>query len=219
MSSPENYNEMLSKLGKMTFLTTLVFLIGLRLLDIIPKIEVDDALIPPVKDYKELIEWLLSFGAIPLVGAFLAWMLSTLFEVHNKISKITRLRYVWDRYFIVAPMLSRKGISGQLSQKRVRDIMVGLYYPEVKNIDQHYVHIFWRYALQFWIIFEHFLVVLLTTLILFITDSTIPTSDLVWYSLVVFIIGFIHWYFVVTPKSKDQADQISGSAIRRFMKN
>lgn len=218
MASPENYNQMLSKLGRCTFLTTLFFLIGLRVLDIIPKIEIDEQLIPPAKDYKELIEWFLSFGAIPLFGAVIAWVMSSLFEVHNKLSKVILLRYMWERYFIVLPMLKRIGISGQLSKKRVKEIMNGLYYPQVKEIDQHYVHIFWRYALQFWVIFEHLLVVLITVVILFYINNELPYNELLWYLLGVFVLALLHWLFVVTKKSKDQADQILEKSIRDFMK-
>lgn len=133
----------------------------------IPKIEVDDALIPPIKDHRGLTEWCLSFGAIPRVGAGLAWVLSTFFEVHNKLSKLFLVRFAWDKYFIVKPMLERAEVDDQLTRRPVKQIMAELYYPEVKNIDQHYVHVLWRYTLQFWILFEHFLVVTVTALVRF----------------------------------------------------
>jgi len=218
MASPENYNQMLSKLAKWTFFTTLCFLIALRYFELVPKIEVDSSLVPPIKDHQELIEWCLSFGAIPLLGAGIAWLFSSIFEVHNKLSKLFLLRYLWDRFFIVVPMLERTEINQRLSQGRVKEIMAGLYYPEVKNIDQHYVHIFWRYALQFWIIFEHFWVVLVTTIALGIINRSVPDSGLFIYLGVVFLIGTAHWLFVVTNKSRDQADQIPGTAIRLFFK-
>ncbi|MBJ7554352.1 hypothetical protein [Marinomonas spartinae] len=218
MPSPENYNQMLSKLGKWTFLCTLVFLIALRFFELVPKVEIDRSLAPPIKDYKELIEWLFSFGAIPLIGAVIAWLCSSIFEVHNKLSKIILLRYLWDRLFIVAPMLKRTGLSQKLNRARVKEIMNGLYYPEVKNIDQHYVHIFWRYALQFWIVFEHFLVVLITVITLWAVNRSIPDKGLLIYLALVFFIAVVHWLFVVTNKSKDQSDQISSQTIRSFFR-
>lgn len=216
MAAPENYNQMLSKLGRWTFLTTLCFLIALRYFELVPKIEVDSSLVPPIKDHQELIEWCLSFGAIPLFGAFIAWLCSSIFEVHNKLSKVILLRYLWDRFFIVKPMLKRTGISQKLNRSRVKEIMAGLYYPEVKNIDQHYVHVFWRYALQFWVIIEHLLVILITTIALWVANQSMPHSGLFIYLGVVFLIAILHWSFVVTNKSKDQADQIPGPSIRSF---
>lgn len=216
MAAPENYNQMLSKLGRWTFLTTLCFLIALRYFELVPKIEVDSSLVPPIKDHQQLIEWCLSFGAIPLFGAVIAWLCSSIFEVHNKLSKVILLRYLWDRFFIVKPMLKRTGISQKLNRSRVKEIMAGLYYPEVKNIDQHYVHVFWRYALQFWVIFEHLLVVLITTIALWVVNQSMPHSGLLIYLGVVFLVAILHWSFVVTNKSKDQADQIPGPSIRSF---
>lgn len=218
MASAENYNQMLTKLGRWTFFTTLCFLIALRISELIPKIEVDSSLIPPIKDHQKLIEWFLSFGAIPLFGAFAAWLLSSIFELHNKLSKLIFLRYLWDRCFIVKPMLKRAGINHELNRGRVKDIMAGLYYPEVKNIDQHYVQIFWRYALQFWIIFEHLLVVLVTTIALWIFKQSLPHSGLLIYLGVLFLVAMTHWLFVATNKSKDQADQIPVPSIRSFFK-
>lgn len=218
MASPENYNQMLSKLGKWTFLTTLIFLISLRFFGLIPKIEVNNALVPPIKDYQQLLEWCLSFGAIPLMGAGVAWLLSSFFEVHNKLSKLIQLRYVWDKFFIVRPMLRKVDLEEQLTRKRVKEIMERLYYPEVKNIDQHYVHIFWRYALQFWIAFEHLLVVLAAVSTLYFLNDSLPHYGLFLYLGVVFLVVITHWLFVVTNKSKDQADQIPEKAIRSFMR-
>lgn len=219
MASPENYNQLLSKLGKWTFFTTLIFLIALRYLDLVPKIEVDSSLIPPLNDYHELIEWCLSFGVVPLFGAGISWLFSSIFEVHNKLSKLILLRYLWEKLFIVAPMLERAGVNKRLNQRLVNEVMVGLYYPEVKNIDQHYVHIFWRYSLQFWVIFEHFWVVLVTIVALGVFDGAIPDKRLFIYLGAVFVVGAVHWLFVVTKKSRDQADQIPGSAIRLFFKS
>lgn len=218
MASPENYNQMLSKLGKWTFFTTLFFLIALRFFELVPKIEVDEELIPPIKDRQQLIEWCLSFGAIPFLGAGVAWLLSSLFEVHNKLSKILLLRFLWDKLFIVRPMLKKVGVNQNLNRGRVKEIMAGLYYPEVKKIDQHYVHIFWRYALQFWVLFEHLLVVMATVIILWIISGSLPHGGLILYFLAVFFVATLHWLFVVSNKSQDQADQIPDHKIRSFLR-
>lgn len=218
MPSPENYNQMLSKLGKWTFLCTLFFLVALRFFELVPKVEIDSSLAPPIKDSKELIEWLFSFGAIPLIGAVIAWLCSSTFEAHNKLSKIILLRYLWDRLFIVSPMLKRTELIQELNRTRVKEIMNGLYYPQIKNIDQHYVHIFWRYALQFWVIFEHLLVVLITAITLWIVNRSIPDKGLLIYLALVFFVAVTHWLFVVTNKSKDQSDQIPSQAILSFFR-
>lgn len=218
MASPENYNQMLSKLGKWTFFTTLAFLIGLRFFELVPRIEVNEELIPPIKDHQQLIEWCLSFGAIPLLGAGVAWLLSSLFEIHNKLSKIILIRFVWDKLFIVRPMLKKVGMYQKLNRSKVKEIMAGLYYPEVKNIDQHYVHVFWRYALQFWVLFEHLLVVIATVITLWIIAGSLPHNGLLVYLLAVFFVTALHWFFVVTNKSQDQAEQIPDHKIRSFLR-
>lgn len=216
MASPENYNQMLSNLGWSTLFTTFLFLVYLKFVDIIPKIEINHDLVPTIQGYNELIEWCLSFGAIPIVGAGIAWLLSSYFEVHNKLSKLILLRYIWDKYFIILPMLKRVGLEENLSRKRVKEIMEGLYYPEVKKIDQHYVHVFWRYALFFWILFEHFWVVLMTTLLIYFFYNSLFKLLLIKYLVFVFTLATVNWLFVVSGKSKNQADQIPEEAIILF---
>lgn len=218
MASVENYDQMLSKLGKHTFFTTLIFLIFLRFLNIIPKIEINNELVPPIKDYKELVEWFLSFGALPFLGAGIAWLLSSFFGMHNIASEVMGLKYIWNKYFIIRPMITRADLEEKLSRKRVKEIMVGLYYPEVKKIDQHYVHIFWRYALRFWTLFEHFLVVLGTTLVISFFNETLPLL-LFLYLGIIFFITTTHWLFVVKNKSTDQANQIPVNNIKLFMES
>ena len=139
IKSATTYNEMLGKLNKATFFSTLFFLIALRYLDFIPLIKVDQSLIPPLKDYKEIIEWSISFGIVPLFGAIIAWFLSHTFEVHNLLSRVLFLRHVWDKYFIVRTMLNRSYSKRSLKELNISEAMNELYYPEVKNIDQHYV--------------------------------------------------------------------------------
>lgn len=221
MNPPKNYNEMLSHLGKLTFLTTLIFLIVLKMFDVIPMIEVDKSQFPDTKESPFIVavifDYVLSFGAFPIIGSACVWLLSSLFELHNKLSKLLLIRYVWEKYFIVRPMLKRVGANTKVNRTDVKKIMRGLYYPKIKEIDEHYIHVFWRYALQFWVIFEHFFVVSVTLIILpFWADKSLP-SILIYYWIFIGTVMCLHWLFVVTPKSKDQADQIPEKDIRSFM--
>ncbi|WP_158774460.1 hypothetical protein [Cobetia sp. L2A1] len=211
-----SYTEMLGKLCKWTFVTTLLYLIILQYNGFLPYIEIDDALIPPLEGYRDLIEWIVSFGMMPLLGALMAFFLSTFFEAHDKIAKAIKLRYLWEKDFIVKPMLDRVGSDLPLNQKRVREIMAGLYYPEVKNIDPHHVHVFWRYALLFWVLFEHLCVVIISLLpIIILTDKS--AYLIMSYAIIVFILSAAHWYFVVVKKSKAQARQIPEAIIITYL--
>lgn len=214
MKPLQNYNELLSRLGKATGGTTLVFLVALSYNGVIPQIPVPEELVPPVKGLEDIISWALKFGALPIVGAAIAWFLSASFEVHNSISKTIGLRHVWEKYFIVQPMLRRVGSDEKPSRERTKDLMVYLFYPEVKKIDQHYVQTFWRYAFYFWVMFEHFWVVLITILLIGFIGWETPNSSLFIYLGVVFITSALQWFFVVVKKSKAQAGQISEQAIR-----
>ena len=215
MAAPQNYNELLSELGKRTAFTTLVFLIALRYFELIPKITMDSTLIPPIKDHQELVNWVVSFGLIPIAGAVLAWLLSSVFEVHNQLSKFIQLRYFWDKTYIAAPLLKRAGKQQMLNRKEVRNILSELYYKEVKEIDQHYVHIFWRYALHFWVLFEHLLVSIIATAVIWIGSRQCP-YELLIYTGVVFAAAAIHWRFVTVKKSIDQVAQIPEEKVRSY---
>lgn len=116
-------------------------------------------------------------------------------------------------------MLKKVGMYQKINRSKVKEIMSGLYYPEVKNIDQHYVHVFWRYALQFWVLFEHLLVVMATVIILWIINGSLPHGGLLLYLLVVFFVAAFHWFSVVTNKSQDQANQIPEHKIRSFLRS
>lgn len=219
-NSPKNYNELLPKLNRSTFLTTFLFFILLRLFNIVPFVGIANNLIPPLKDYKELIQWLLSFGVIPLVAAFIALFLSNAFEIHNKVAKLLRIRYLWDKYFIVKPLTIRAKTEPKLTPSRVKQIMNELYYPQVKKIDQHYVELFWRYALPFWVIFEHAIIVFVTAVILTLTNFGNARVWLLWaYLLCVASIAALQLVFVTAQKSTDQANQISEAAVSDFFQN
>jgi len=216
--SPNNYNEMLEGLNKGTFFTTLIFFIALRFFEIIPKIIIPETLVPPLKDQKELIDWVVSFGAIPLTAALLANFLSSFFEIHNKISKLLGIRYIWDKFFIINPLLKSAKIIKKLNRTEIKLAMSKFYYPEIKKIDQHYVQLFWRYAMFFWVFFEHIFVVLVTTSTLELIYSDKSFTALWQYLLILSIITFTQWYFVTVQKSKDQARQISVKAIKKYFK-
>ena len=216
IKSPTNYNEMLGRLNTLTFITTLVFFVGLRYFNLIPLIDVDKSLIPPLKEYKELIEWILSFGGVPFFAAAMAYFLSHSFEIHNIISKALLIRYFWDKFFIVKPMLDRSGSDININDVDIEDAMNKLYYPEVKNIDQHYVHLFWRYALRFWVLFEHTIVVLTTAVILKVLIPDNDYTKLYYYGIVITIVTFLQLFMVTVQKSKAQANQVDIQAINNY---
>lgn len=218
IKSPSNYNEMLEGLNKGTFFTTLIFFFALRYVEIIPKIIIPESLIPPVKDYKELMDWAVSFGAIPLVAALLATFLSSFFEIHNKISTLLGTRYIWDKFFIITPMLKSANINKQLNRAEIKLAMNKLYYPEAKKIDQHYVQLFWRYAMLFWIFFEHIFVVLTTICALEFIDRDKSFTGLWLYLAALSVVTLAQWYFVTVKKSIDQANQIPVKAIKKYFK-
>lgn len=218
IKSPNNYNEMLEGLNKGTFFTTLIFFFVLRYVETIPKIIIPESLIPPVKDYKELMDWVVSFGAIPLAAALLATFLSSFFEIHNKISRLLGTRYIWDKFFIITPMLKSANINKQLNRAEIKLAMNKLYYPEAKKIDQHYVQLFWRYAMFFWIFFEHIFVVLTTICALEFIDRDKSFTGLWLYLAALSVVTIAQWYFVTVKKSIDQANQIPVKAIKKYFK-
>lgn len=218
IKSPTTYNEMLGKLGTITFFSTLLFCVGLKALGLIPLVEVDESLIPPIKQHKEIIEWGLSFGIVPFASACVAWFLSSSFEIHNKLAKVIKLRYFWDKYYIVKVMLERSSSDKKINDVSVRTAMYELYYPEVKNIDQHYVHLFWRYALIFWSLFEHLFFAIMLTLILLVVYPEKDISSLWYYLLAVLILTSVQFLGVTVQKSKDQAKQIEIEKINTYFK-
>lgn len=218
ISSPGNYNEMLSKLNRATFFSTLLFFILLRCFGYIPNIEINKALIPPANDYKELLEWILSFGVLPIASAFIALLLSHSFEMHNILAKLFGVRYVWDKYFIVNVLAERAGISAKFNRDQVKQVMHSLYYPCIKKIDPHYVNLFWRYALPFWVLFEHLFVVAFTTIALKIIYVEQPLAGLYLYLVVIAFLCLSQWLLVTTKKSKDQAQQIPLQEVKEYFR-
>ncbi len=219
IKSPTNYNEMLGKLNKSTFFTTLIFMVVLRVFDYLPLIKVPPSLIPPIKDNKEFIDWALSFGILPLCMAGVAFFLSHSFEIHNKLAKLFQIRYIWDKYFIVKPLAEIAKSDIEINREIVKKVMHELYYPQVKGIDQHYVTLFWRYAQTFWVIFEHFFVVLV---FLLVSKLLFPSNSLKYifiYAAFIAFLGLIQFVFVTAPKSKVQANQIPIGIVSKYFMN
>src|ERR1700730_2696008 len=104
MFAPKTYREMLSRLNWSTAISTFVFVAIITRLNFIPQISVDQGFVPPIKDYKDLLDWARSFGLIAFVAAAAAFILSWGFEMHNMVSKAIKLRFLWDKYFIVRPL-------------------------------------------------------------------------------------------------------------------
>src|SRR5258708_6941281 len=154
--SPKSYNEMLPTLNLATAAGTFTYVFVLASFGYIPRIYFNSALIPPLEPRNaRLIEWALSFGVIPLASMTIAYILSSAFEMHNILSKLIGLRYFWDRFYIVSPLRARANSELILNRAVVRRVMTEFYYKEIKTLDSHFVELFWRYAMYFWIIFEH----------------------------------------------------------------
>jgi hypothetical protein len=219
LDSPKNYNELLPRLNGATFLTTLALFIMLRIFNLVPYVQFNKALVPQLQKYKELIEWIVSSGVIPLIAAFVAFILSYVFEMHYKIAKLLLVRFFWDKYFIARPLAKRAKSEISLTSINVKRIMNELYYPKVKEIDQHYVQLFWRYALPFWILFEHALVVFATAIILSIVNRNASILGLWEYFVCIVIVTVLQLLLVTAPKSTDQADQLPTDTVNDFFNN
>lgn len=216
--SPENYNEMLESLSSKTFWSTLIFFIVLRILDIIPLVKISPELIPKIKDWDDTITYICSFGVIPLIIAFICGFLSQNFEIHNLLSKVLQIRYFWDKCFIVEVLVKRAGVTNiTLNKLNVKRIMNEFYYSAVKEIDQHYVKLFWRYALTFWALFEHLVVITITSIILFFSISSKNFIFLWSYLLLVLIATICHFIFITAKKSTDQANAINLDKIKDYL--
>ncbi|MGR2943554.1 hypothetical protein ABMX92_21560 [Vibrio vulnificus] len=218
IKSPSNYNEMLAKLNKSTFFTTLFFMVAMRIFDYVPLVLVPKELVPPIAGAKDITSWAISFGVIPLLSAWFAYLLSHSFEIHNKAAKLLQIRYAWKRFYIVKPMAEIAGSPIGLNKESVNKVMHELYYPEVKKIDSHYVNLFWRYAQTFWVMFEHLLVVISFMIIMLLWGSEQSLKWLVYYFLIVLTATLVQFLFVTAPKSTDQVKQIPQGTISRYFR-
>jgi hypothetical protein len=187
----------------------------LTILDYIPRIKVPKEHLPPFGDNQQLADWLMSFGFVPVAAALLSLVLSRAFEMHNILSKLLQLRYAWDRFYVVKPLAFRAGSGVTITRSVVRRVMNELYYPETRNLDPHYVQIFWRYALVFWILFEHAIIVSVALISLYFIGRH-DLHRLTVYLGCVIAACAIQFFAVTSRKSRDQADQIPIDKVRGY---
>lgn len=223
---PKNYNEMLPKLHRATFFTTLLFFIFLVSFNYIPLITLPDKYIPPIKDHEESIKWALSFGVLPVVAAFIAWIISGALDLHNNAAKFLKVRYLWDQYLIIKPLARIANITRKLNKEESHKVMSKLYYPEVIELrDKHYIELFWNKVYYFWVFFEHaviascalIIITLLKSLNVFQVKS--PLSYLLIWVFVSISIVFIIFFASVKQRTDSQVRQISEKKIKDFFKN
>jgi hypothetical protein len=214
---PKNYRELLPKLSAATALTTFVYVTVLVIVGFVPKIAVDKSLVPPIKGYEDELSWALSFGVVPLLSAIAAWVLSRALEMHNNLAKLFQLRFYWNREFIVKPLRDAAGSDVRLDRTTVRRVMNEFYYKATKGIEQHYVEVFWHYALPFWIIFEHAIIVAISIGILWWLKVPHLANLSFWLAFVV-LFGAVQFFAVSSRKSLEQVRQIPIQDTRAFFK-
>jgi hypothetical protein len=206
--SPKSYNEMLPKLNIATAVGTFGYVFVLASCGYIPRFDGNHAFMPPLEQkYAGLTEWALSFGIIPVGSAVLAYFLSSSFEMHNIVSKLVGLRYFWDRYYIVGPLRERAHSDVQVNRALVRKVMTEFYYKEIKAVDPHFVELFWRYTMQFWMIFEHAVIVAAAIVVLWFVQSR-SLEGPIWYLAGVVAFGIAQFFIVTVRKTCDEVRQI-----------
>jgi hypothetical protein len=217
---PKNYNQMLSRLNWTTAFATFIYTAALTKFGFLPYVPIAKGLIPPVEveGNKELLSWAAAaFGTLPLLAAIGAFLLSRAFELHNLASKALQLRFAWDKYYIVKPLRDRAHSNLPLGREAVRKVMNEFYYEAVKKIDPHYVELFWRYALVFWVIFEHILVVAASIAVL--TLFQVPN---LWepasYLLFLLVVAALHFQLITTKKTRDQVRQIPTADVENYFR-
>jgi hypothetical protein len=219
LTSPKSYNEMLPKLNLVTAVSTFAYTFVIAALGYVPRLEMNRGLIPPLEQSSaNLINWALSFGIIPLASALVAYIFSSSFEMHNIVSKLIGLRYLWDRIYIVGPLKKIAGSDTHLNRGKVRRIMSEFFYKELKTVDSHFVEIFWRYALNFWIIFEHAVIVGVSLAIL--EFFKVPgLRSLLWYWAAVIAFAAAQFLLVVVRKTGDEIKQIPAERVVAYFKS
>lgn len=215
--SPKNYRELLPQLSAATALTTLAYVIVLVITGFVPQIAVDKALVPPIKGHEDQLNWVLSFGIVPLLSAIAAWILSRALEMHNNLAKLFQLRFLWNKHFIVKPLRYAADSDVQLDRATVRKVMNEFYYKATQGIDKHYVEVFWHYALPFWILFEHAIIVAISIAILWWLKAPHLINLLLWLAFVV-VLGAMQFFTVTSRKSLDQVRQIPIPDVKAFFK-
>jgi hypothetical protein len=218
-TSPKSYNEMLPKLNLVTALSTFGYVFVLAALGYIPKLEMNRGLIPPLEQSTtNLVNWALSFGIIPIASMIVAYIFSSSFEMHNILSKLIGLRYFWDRFFIVGPLREIARSDVHLNRTVVRRVMGEFYYKELKSVDSHFVELFWRYALNFWIFFEHAAIVGVSLAILGLLKGP-GLRPLLWYWAAVIAFAAAQFLLVVVRKTSDEIKQIPSQRVMDYFKS
>lgn len=220
---PKNYNEMLTKLHKSTFVTSFLFYLLLVIKGYLPIVSVSAEHVPPIKDYEETIKWVLTFGVLPIGLALLWAILSGALDLHNNIAKIIKIRYLWDEFLIIRPLKEIAGVSRKLTKEESYTVMSKLYYSEVRSLaDKHYIELFWNKVFYFWVLFEHAIVVFFTAMVISLLKKggffpvTGSLSYLwLWVSIVV-IFSIIVFVVSVKPRTESQVRQISHQKIKDF---
>lgn len=218
LKSPENYNELLEQLNKITFVSTFLFLVFMTVYGYIPVIKISENLVPQGKDEDIWLKWIISFGLVPVTFSFVAFLASFSLEMHNLISKWIGLRCYWDRK-ITKKALEISQVQRKVTCSMTRAFMEREYYDGVKGIEQHYVKLFWRYTLSFWAIFEHFFIAAITVLYLYLSSKATIDSVLLFYLLGVLIFLLFSFFVVVLPKSYAQVRKLDKDKLTAFFKD
>jgi hypothetical protein len=152
-----------------------------------------------------------------MLSAIAAWILSRALEMHNNLAKLFQLRFLWNKHFIVTPLRDAAGSNVNLNRATVRKVMNEFYYKATRGIDQHYVEVFWHYALPFWIFFEHAIIVVISIWILWWLKAPHLINLWLWLAFVV-VYGAIQFFTVTSRKSLDQVRQIPVPDVKAFFK-
>lgn len=213
------YRQMLSRLNVATGIATFLYTAALTYLGMLPYISFARPFSPPsdIPGTKGLVTWAAAFGVIPIMSALGAFLLSRFFEIHNLASKALQIRFIWDKYYIVKPLRDRAQSDISLDRKTVRKVMNEFYYNAVKAIDPHYVQMFWWYALPFWVIFEHVLVVAISIVVLVVIGAP-HILLLLGYLFSLMIAGALHFHFIAAKKSRDEVREIPAGAVDGYFR-
>ncbi|MEQ5399411.1 hypothetical protein AB7281_04190 [Providencia rettgeri] len=225
LEPPKSYNELLPMLHKATFITTLIFYLSLVIFGYIPLVGINAKYIPPIKDYEEIIKWVLTFGVLPVAFSIFWSVISGALDLHNNIAKIIKVRYVWDNQYIIKPLAKIAGVTRKLNKDESYNVLSKLYYPEVKEIkDKHYVELFWNKVYYFWVFFEHTVIAFITASIISISKFfclfVITGSLLYLWVWILFLIMFNFLIFIasVKPRTESQVRQIPENKVKDFFK-
>ncbi|HDT1288650.1 hypothetical protein [Enterobacter asburiae] len=220
---PKSYTEMLPKLHKATFFTTLFFCLILVINGYLPVIRLNAEHVPPIKDYEETIKWILTFGVLPIALSLISAIISGALDLHNNVAKFLKIRYLWEELLIIRPLARVAGVNRKLSDEESYNVMSNFYYPEVKElVDKHYVELFWNKVFYFWILFEHAIVAVVIVFLITISKAfdlfsiTGRLSYLWFWVLIVVIFSFIVFFVSVKPRTESQVRKISHDKIHDF---